>query len=183
MCTGKSVMRFLVSMICACAGTLQLGAATLSRLSLDEMINLSTSIIHVRIQSSQTSLRGSTIYTNYQFQTLDTWKGRAPSGFAVPGGIAGGLQQTFDGAPQLTEGKEYVLFLWTSPSGMTQIIGLTQGLFTVSTAGDGTVTALRDISGNTILDPATGRSVKDQPLRIQMGDLTAHIAATLAQGK
>ena len=42
------------------------------------------------------------------------------------------------GAPTLRAGREYVLFLWTSRSGLTQLMGMSQGLFSVerTTAGD-----------------------------------------------
>src|SRR5579872_7406985 len=127
MCLPNPVMRSALPVICALF-SLHLPAATLSRLSLDDMINQSTAIVHARVQSSSTALRGSIIYTYYQIQVLDTWKGQAAGSVAVPGGAVNGSQQSFDGAPQLTEGKEYIIFLWTSPSGLTQIIGLTQGL-------------------------------------------------------
>jgi len=183
MCFSISVMRPVLPAICALWSVAQLGAATLSRLSLDDMITQSTAIVHVRVLGSSAASRGSTIYTYYQIQTLDTWKGQPPASFAVPGGVANGFQQNFDGTPQLTQGKEYILFLWTSPSGLTQIIGLTQGLFEVSTDANGTMTALRSASTNTLLDPVTGRAVKDQPLQIQIGALAAQISSTLAKGK
>ena len=69
------------------------------------------------------------IYTFYQAQVLDTLERHRPvrRSVAMPGGTANGYRQSFPGTPQLTEGKEYILFLWTSKSGLTQIIGLTQG--------------------------------------------------------
>jgi len=33
------------------------------------------------------------------------------------------------GAPTFANGQEYVLYLWTSRSGLTQVIGLSQGVF------------------------------------------------------
>jgi len=176
-------MRPVLPAICALWSIAQLGAATLSRLSLDDMITQSTAIVHVRVQGSSAAFRGSTIYTYYQIQVLDTWKGQAPASLAVPGGAANGFQQNFDGTPQLIPGKEYILFLWTSSGGLTQIIGLTQGLFEVSTDANGTMTAQRSASTNALLDPATGKAVKDQPLQIQIGALTAQISSALAKGK
>ena len=41
------------------------------------------------------------------------------------------------GAPTLAAGQDYVLFLWTSKSGLTQVIGLSQGLFNVITNSQG----------------------------------------------
>ena len=51
------------------------------------------------------------------------------------GGVAGGIRQSVSGAPELKPGQEYVLFLWTSRSGLTQVIGLSQGLFQLSEEG------------------------------------------------
>ena len=183
MCFTNSVMRSSLAAICALWSVSQLGAATLSRLSLDDMISQSTAIVHARVQGSSAALRGSIIYTYYQIQVLDTWKGQAPDNVAVPGGVFNGSRQSFDGTPQLNENKEYILFLWTSPSGLTQIIGLTQGLFDVSASSSGSLTAMRSASSNTVIDPNTGRAVKDQPLQIKLGDLTTQIATTLAKGK
>src|SRR5215472_13660975 len=144
MCSLEGVMRFVLSGICAAMWLAQLGAATLSRLSLDDMITQSTSIVHVRVTGSYAAFRGQVIYTHYQAQVLERWKGAGQSTVevALPGGIANGFQQSFPGTPQLTEGKEYALFLWTSPTGLTQIIGLTQGLFDLSTDTSGVITAI-----------------------------------------
>jgi len=178
-------MRSILPGVCAVLTAAQLGAATLSRLSLDDMINQSTAIVHVQITGSYAAFRGSTIYTYYQAQVLDSWKGSGPGlvNVALPGGTANGYRQSFDGTPQLITNKEYVLFLWTSPSGLTQVIGLTQGLFEVSRNSQGGLIAVRGTSTNTMLDPVTGRAVKDQSLQVAFGDLTTQIASTLAQAK
>ena len=93
------------------------------------MINQSTAIVRARVTGSYGATRGQIIYTFYQAQVTDRWKGSGQGTveIALPGGTANGYRQSFPGTPQLTEGKEYVFFLWTSKSGLTQIIGLTQG--------------------------------------------------------
>ena len=118
-----------------------LQATTLQQLTVDEMIQQSTAIVHVKVASSSASMRGRNIYTVYQLQTLETLKGTAPAEVAVPGGIAGNIRQEVAGAPTLKVGGEYVIFLWTSGSGLTQVIGLSQGLFNVA----------QDVSGNAVL--------------------------------
>ncbi len=177
---GMRLLRLAIGTLLAAA---PLGAATLSLLSLDDMINQSTSIVHAKVSSPGASLRGSTIYTTWQLQVIDIYKGPAPASVATPGGTANGYRQTFPGSPQLTAGKEYVLFLWTSPSGLTQIIGLTQGLFEVTKDASGTITATRGAATDTLLDPTTGQVVKDQSLQMQIGDLSSTISSTLAKGK
>jgi len=59
-------------------------------------------------------------------------------------------------------GGEYVLFLWKGPSGLTHIVGLSQGLFKVSRDANGQVIATREASAGPMLDPATGHAVGDQ---------------------
>jgi hypothetical protein len=162
-----------------------LQAATLERLSLDETIQESTAIVRGRVLGSHAAFRGSVIYTHYRVQVLERWKGGIQSTLEVlvPGGVSAGLRQTYTGVPELVNGKEYVLFLWTGRSGLTQIIGYTQGVFELpKAAGKGETMAHRAASTETMLDRATGRPVKDEPLRISLSALSSRIAAVLAKG-
>ncbi len=61
-----------------------------------------------------------------------------------------GIRQIAVGSPELATGSEYVVFLWTGKSGLTQIIGLSQGLFL----------AVKDAAGNIAL---TSRPAADEP--------------------
>jgi hypothetical protein len=178
-------MRLVVCGISLAVSLAQLGAATLSRLSLDDMISQSTAIARVRISGSFSAWRGPVIYTYYRVQVVERWKGAGDGSIdvALPGGTVNNSRQDYPGTPQLTEGKEYLLFLWTSRSGLTQIIGLTQGLFDLSQDSTGVLSAIRAASTNSMLDPHTGRSVKDQPIRMQLKDLTTHITTLLAKGR
>ena len=184
MCIPKSAMRFVLSGMCLAWSVAQLGAATLSRLTLDDMINQSTAIVRARISGSYAAARGQFIYTFYQAQVTAQWKGgsQATVEIALPGGTANGLRQAFPGTPELTEGKEYLFFLWTSKSGLTQIIGLTQGLFDVTVDASGTPTVSRGATTNSMLDPRSGRLVKDEAIQMQLKDLGVRIATTLAKG-
>ncbi len=184
MCFLGRVMRLVVCGISLALSLAQLGAATLSRLSLDDMIGQSTSIARIRVTGSYAAWRGPVIYTYYKAQIVERWKGNGGEAIevALPGGSANGSRQDYPGTPQLTEGKEYLLFLWTSRSGLTQIIGLTQGLFDLSQDATGVLTAVRAASTNSMLDPHTGQSVKDEPIRMQLKELTTRIATTLGKG-
>src|SRR5690606_6220970 len=85
-------------------------------------------------------------YTLYAFETAQQWKGAAIAGLevAVPGGTYQGVTYSFGGTPELKAGEEYVLFLWTGPSGRTQIVGLSQGVFHVLRRADGAVVTRTD---------------------------------------
>ena len=98
---------------------------------------------------------------------------------AVPGGVANNLRQVFAGAPEFNTGDEYVFFLWTGKSGITQVIGLTQGLFAVSAGTASDPVATRVASRELMLEPGTARQVKDQTLVMKLSDLRAQIASTL----
>jgi hypothetical protein len=158
-----------------------LTAATLEYLSMDDMIAKSTAIVRGRVTDSSAQPRGpvgrATIYTHYTLQVSERFKGANVSRLdvAVPGGAANGLRQTFPGAPSLKTGAEYVFFLWTSPSGLTQIIGLSQGLFTIQSGAGGKTMAARSASTEPMIGPG-GSLMRDQPRSISIADLRARIA-------
>ena len=160
-----------------CLAPLQ--CATLERLSLDDLIQKSTAIVRAKITGSSAGFTGSIIYTHYQLQVSETYKGSAATEIAVPGGVAKGLRQIFAGAPTFNVGDEYVFFLWTGQSGLTQVMGLTQGLFAIpaGTAADPVVTRLA--SRELMLEAGTARQVKDRTLVMKLSDLKAQISSTL----
>jgi hypothetical protein len=123
-------MRTLLS--CGALAALCLAhAATLQLLSLNDMIQKSTAIVRGSVQLTGGQMHGRYIYTHYTIQVVEQWKG-APAtqiDFAVPGGSANGMHESIAGAPSFVNGQEYVLYLWTSRSGLTQVIGLSQGVF------------------------------------------------------
>ena len=160
--------------------------ATLERLSLDEMVTKSTTIVHGQVTSSWTAYTGAVIYTHYKIQVSESFKGntKATTEIMVPGGTVNGVQQNFSGSPLLKQGDEFVFFLWTSNTGITWITGLTQGLFALPAAETTTDrVATRQASRELMLDAATSQAVKDGALSMKLSDLRTRIAATLsAQG-
>lgn len=163
-----------------------MGATTLEQLTLDDMIQKSTAIVRARVVGSHSAARGGNIYTYFQLQVLESWKGSAVTSataeVAVPGGAAGGIRQSVAGAPELKPGREYVLFLWTSRSGLTQLMGLSQGLFHVSEDGSGGVLARRPPASELMLD-RSGNPVEDRSLSIQIRDLRAQVLRTVRSAK
>jgi hypothetical protein len=155
---------------------------------MDDMIQQSTSIVRAKVTSAHGAFRGRDIYTYYQLQILETVKSGGPqpstqTEIAVPGGVAAGVRQPVAGAPSLTVGAEYVLFLWTGRSGLTQVIGLSQGLFSVipdpsDRATPGSSTVVRAAAVDTMLD-ANGNVASDQTLRLLWSDLRSRIQQRL----
>lgn len=187
-----------------------LGATTLQQLPLPEMAQKSTAIVRAKVTSASGVLRGSDVFTVYKLAPTEVWKAPAsgaPREVDVPGGVAGGLRQPVDGAPTLSIGREYVLFLWTSRTGVTQLIGLSQGLFDISRLNDsgkapagsqpradgpsgnvasgnsgGNLMVWRSPASERMLD-AGGRPVRDQAVSMKLADLRAQVARALAGGR
>jgi hypothetical protein len=153
-------------------------ATTLERLSLADMIAKSTSIVHAKVTSSYSALVGADIYTYYQLQVSEVLKptGHAAQSLqvAVPGGEAKGLRQMVPGAPAITIGSDYVLFLWTSRSGLTEVIGLSQGLFRMTQDSTGNAVLVRPVSSAPMVDK-NGAAVTDQATTYRWTDVRAQI--------
>lgn len=152
-------------------------ATTLQQLSLNDLIVKSTAIVRGQVQPTGSTVRGSNIYTQYTVQVIEQWKGgpAAQISFAVPGGTANGLRQTIAGAPNLTNGQEYVLYLWTSRTGLTQIIGLSQGLFV---SANGMVT--RPSITEHFIDP-NGSEAADPGMQMTLSAMRSLVTTVLGQ--
>ena len=177
------VKRYVILAMLVTSCVLPISSATLERLSLDDMITRSTTIVRGKVAASWAAYTGSVIYTHYQIQVSEQFKGTPQNSVEVmlPGGTAKGLSQSFSGSPVLQQGDEFVFFLWTSKGGITWITGLTQGLFSLSPADAGAdPMATRAASRELMLDHDTSRPVKDIALIMSLSDLRSRIAATLA---
>jgi hypothetical protein len=159
-------------------------ATTLRKLSIDDMIQQSTAIMRVKVTGSSAAFRGKDLYTSYQLQVIENMKSGSTSSMpqslsvAVPGGVAGGIRQMVAGAPVLASGQEYVIFLWTSKSGLTQVIGLSQGLFAVTQNSAGAAAIVRQPSISTMLNQS-GQVVTDQPVSMTLTALRSEIQSVL----
>jgi hypothetical protein len=162
-----------------------LGATTLIQLSLNDLIKLSSGIVRAKVTGVHTDYGGSDIFTYYQLLVSEDWRasGLTPTTptqiqVAVPGGVVRGVRQTVAGAPPMVVGQEYVVFLWTSRSGLTQVIGLSQGLFQVQADANGNPVLVRPATGEAVVDK-NGNSVTDQALTISLAALRAQARSTL----
>jgi hypothetical protein len=170
-------MRFLA----ICAMTLAtLGATTLERLSMDQMIAQSTYIVRARVQGGAGVLSNRTIYTKYSLQVTEQLKGSSAQTLQVlvPGGSANGLSQSVAGSPKLIPNSEMVLFLWQSPKGLIHVIGMQQGAFDIQKDATGTQFITRNaISEATILDKTTLIPQSDTGFRMSLSELRSKIGA------
>ncbi len=178
-------MRSLLITLSLASALAPLRGTTLERLPLVEMTQKSTAIVRAKVVGASGVLRGADVYTVYQIEIVESWKGSGKSKsveVAVPGGVAGGWRQMVAGAPSLHVGEQYVMFLWTSRSGLTQLIGLTQGLFSVEQSGAGDAMAMRAAAGELMLD-ASGHAVKDEAVSLKLSDLKAQVHRALSEEK
>jgi len=177
---AKQLMRVVAISVFLASVTIPAGATTLQRLTLDEMAQKSTAIVRAKVTGSSEIIRGGEIFTTYKFDVLQSLKsGPRVREVAVPGGVAGGMRQAVAGAPTLRAGLEYVLFLWTSRSGLTQLMGMSQGLFSVERTTTGDLLASRSAAGEQMLDLA-GHAVRDEAVSIPLAELKAKVSKALA---
>jgi hypothetical protein len=180
----KRISHFAMVTACAfVAYVMPLSGATLQRLSMNDLISKSTSIVRGTVTSSWAAFTGPIIYTHYKIQVSERFKG-VPSStveIMVPGGTVNNLHQAASGSPALNQGDDCVFFLWTSDAGITWIMGLTQGLFVLPAGSPAAnATATRQATRELMLDAVTGRAVKDIAMPLQLTDLRAQIAAWVA---
>lgn len=174
---------FVLALVLAFCG-LPLQSATLERLTLSDMVVKSTMVVRGKVLSAKAAFNGSMIFTHYQVQVTDTLKGQSSRviDVAVPGGVANGIRQAVSGAPEFQPGDDYIFFLWTSNSGMTQVIGLTQGLFRIG-GSDADPNLMRRPSTELMLDRRTHQPVKDAAIQMHLSELRSAIANTLGASK
>jgi hypothetical protein len=182
LCGG--VKRHLTIALVLTFSSVPLQCATLERLSLDDMTSKSMVIVRGKVTGSYAAFAGTApvIYTHYSLQVSEWLKGLGGNtiDLVVPGGVVDKVRQSFAGAPTFSFGDEYVFFLWTSKAGLTQVIGLTQGLFSLAQDGSQDPMATRSASHELMLDRGTGQPVKDQPLVMHLSELRSRISVTLA---
>ncbi len=172
----RNVVRLLASTLLA---GLLLSATSLEKLSMEQLVERSTAIVQGKVLDSATIKRGSVIYTTYRIQVAKVHKGSAPATLevSVPGGQFGGYRQSFSGTPRLESGAEYVIFVWTSRSGINHTIGLAQGVFDVKSTAGGQTWLTRGAIDAFMLD-ASGKEAQDKGFSIPMSRLTDLIRAS-----
>jgi hypothetical protein len=176
------MFRYILTVAALVVAALLLPAATLQQVSIDDMATGATAIVLARVSGASASFTGTTIYTHYRLDIVETWKGRSAAEVMVPGGTANGIRQSFPGVPELTSGAEYVLFLWTSPStGIVHLVGLNQGVYSVATGSDGVAMASRPQVGELMLN-ALGQKVKDQAVSMRVADMKSQVTMHMSIG-
>lgn len=152
-------------------------STTIERLSMEQMIEKSTSIVRGKAVRAEGVRRGGIIYTDYTFQVAETLKGApgASVALSVPGGRLGAARQSFAGTPSLEIGTEYVVFVWTSKSGVHHIIGLSQGLFTATADARGELVLRRGPATAAQVVDGSGKEIADQAVELTWTELVRRV--------
>jgi hypothetical protein len=114
----------------------------------------------------------------YRLKVSEVVKGSAGSSSVevyVPGGTYNGYRQSFAGSPVMDTGAEYVVFIWTSPKGTNQAIGLGQGVFDVKLSASGEPVLSRGILDAQMVD-SSGQAVDDQGMKLTLSGLRQTVA-------
>ncbi len=166
--------RLIVALVLATAVS---SAATLEKLSVDQMIQKSTLVVRGTVSGSYAAFRGPLIYTHWKIQVQEELKGNAAGSIEVvtPGGRANDLEQTFSGSPSLAEGSQYVLFVWRSPTGLHHLVGLSQGALTVKDDSKGSALVTRTAISEPMLDIRSGKPVRDAGLTLSLEELRQRV--------
>jgi len=174
-------MRILSILAASAALLAPVGATTLQKLEMDDLIRQSTAVLRVKVRGSYTALRGADIYTFYKLSLVENLKtgGTEPTELAVQGGAYHGVRQVVAGAPALAIGQEYVVFLLTSRSGLSVILGLAQGLYQMTLDAAGQPALTRPAAFEHMVDQ-NGRTVNDQAITMGLGDLRSRIQKVTA---
>ena len=123
------------------AFTLAQGAAralTVLPATFEELVRESASVVHGRVRSVQAAWTADrhTIQSTVTLEVIDAFKGTATATatFVVPGGEAGGRILVVPGAPAFRAGDEVVVFLRGRAPALPEPVGLSLGVYRVSTA-------------------------------------------------
>ena len=175
-------MRILCGPLVLAALLAPIHASTLQQLTLDDMIGKSTMIVRGRVQQTTSAgFQGHMLWTHYTVLVSETLKGSPVRQLdvVVPGGTSRGIQQTYSGAPSFSDNQDYVMFLWTSKSGLTQVIGLSQGLFAVVPNSAGNAMVIRAASSEHMVN-LSGQPVSDSDIQMSLTDLRSRIQLVLS---
>lgn len=161
-----------------------LWAATLEQLSFEQMVLQSTAIVRAKALGSHSVRDGALIYTIVELEVLDQWKGEpaARCEVALPGGRVGGFSQQFGGVPVLEPDQEFVAFLWTGPSGRTQLLGLSQGFFEIARDTRGKLQVHRKPTADLMLNPGSAMPVPYPAIEMSLESLVAKIRSVSTSG-
>lgn len=113
-------------------------ALTVVPATFEELVRESASVVHGRVRSVHAAWTADrrTIRSTVTLEVIDAFKGTSTetATFVVPGGEAGGRILVMPGAPVFKAGDEVVVFLRGRAPALPEPVGLSLGVYRVSTA-------------------------------------------------
>lgn len=157
--------------LCFCI--VAISASTLQKLTLEQMTEKSTDVVLAKVSQCAPEKKGKLVFTTCSLDVAERWKTSSDhhaSKVSLPGGSFQGTHQQFSGVPVIKPDTHYVFFLWTGPSGMTQIIGLSQGAIAIEKSREGVSLAVRTPTRSRLLS-THGKAVWDEGVDLQLEEL------------
>jgi len=164
-----------------------LGATTVEKLSLEDLVQKAQKIIVGRCLSTESrwNEKSTLILTYSKFAVGENLKSHSNGSLTVVtvGGSVGGITQTVSGMPQFVPNEEAVLFLEPSKDHHWQIVGLSQGKFQiVKDLRTGYKEVIHSLSGLQLYDTSTHTlSSQAKPYRVPLDDLIVGIKNLIAK--
>lgn len=122
----------LLSVVALLPGT----AGTLPRLSLSQLLEVSSAVVHGRVVRhwSAWDANHDLIWTHYELRPSEVLHGRTAPVFTIsePGGVVGDIGLKVSNSVAFTDGEEVVVFLRTTPVGFLRVSGGLQGKLRVT---------------------------------------------------
>ena len=145
-----------------------------------EMVNGSQMVVHGRVVDVRSQMVGDrrTIESVVTVSVADSIKGDAGSTVfvRVPGGLVGRYRRFMVGAPVFRPGEEVVLFLTGRAPAIPMPFGLSQGVYRVSRAADGSAVVAPPVLSE-------GRVVRGDPARrpLEIGAFLQQVRAAMGR--
>ena len=153
-------------------------SATVVKLSLNDMVSLSTNIVHGKVidVTAAWNKEKTQIFTTVTVETTENLKGNKPSTFTFKqlGGTVGDRRVSVPGFPVYEVGSEAVLFLTNDPYDRIATVGLGQGKFNVYTDEEsGEKMVANDVLGLELLD--SSKLTEASTIRLNLSELKKSI--------
>lgn len=161
-------------------------AGTAVRLDIAELVDSSALIVEARVLSTYSFEDNGRIETEYLLEVRRTFEGpdEAYRAVRLPGGVLeDGRGMMLAGMPRIAAGEEALLFLTgEGRTGVRMPVGLAQGKLELIRRADGRKVLTRDLSGVTLVNPASGVVVQNPGSTVMdYAEVLAEIEAALAK--
>lgn len=178
-------VRSVVCLLLTIALVVEVRATTLVRMDLNALAHSAQIIVRTRCTHSETRWESQSIWTFYDFDVLETFKGPSAQTLRVrlPGGRVDHLAVKVEGVPKFASGEEAILFVEGTSAGDYCVTSWAQGTFRIHREANGDARLTQDSSHFAVFDPQTRQfatiGVRDLPMNDFRQQLGRALAAPL----